>query len=202
MGFGKALGMFAAAVFALSLVSNAAAEAPNGVMVVYGTVTIDGRPAPAGVAISATLNGQVVDSTMTGGNEQPTSGYRLEVQTSPTYENQKGKLTVAGAQPAVDVTFQANTALKVDLTVTSGGAQPTAVPLGHPKIDENMVAKPYLGDLDGDRVVDFKDLGRLMAAYGLKAGDLAFEAAADLDKDGSVDVKDLALLGANYGKTY
>ena len=192
MGFTKALGVFAAALLALSLVSSAAAEDPNGVMVVYGTVTIGGQPAAAGVTVSATLNGQAVGSAKTGENGQPASGYRLDIQTYPSYQNQKGTLTVAGAQPPVDVTFQANTALKVDLAVTLGGAQPTAVP---------TVAKACAGDIDGDRVVDIKDLGRLRAAYGLKSGDLAFEVVADLDRDGSVDVKDLALLGANYGKS-
>lgn len=55
-------------------------------------------------------------------------------------------------------------------------------------------------DINGDNIVDYRDLAILGAAYGSKKGDPAYKEAADLNGDGIVDYKDLAILGANYGK--
>ena len=56
------------------------------------------------------------------------------------------------------------------------------------------------GDINGDGVVDYKDLAILGASYGKREGEHGFNPAADINKDGVVDYKDLAILGANYGK--
>jgi hypothetical protein len=55
------------------------------------------------------------------------------------------------------------------------------------------------GDINGDGIVDYKDLARLAAAYGKGKGDPGFDINVDLNGDGIIDYKDLAILAANYG---
>lgn len=55
------------------------------------------------------------------------------------------------------------------------------------------------GDINGDGKVDQQDLGLLLAAYGLCAGQPGYLPAADLDGDGCIGQGDLGILLANYG---
>jgi hypothetical protein len=57
------------------------------------------------------------------------------------------------------------------------------------------------GDVDGDNSVDHDDLVIMVAAYGLRSEDPAYEPDADFNKDNNVDCHDLRILGRNYGKT-
>jgi len=56
-------------------------------------------------------------------------------------------------------------------------------------------------DINGDQVVDYKDLAILAAAYGKRKGDSGYNEHADLNGDNIIDYKDLAILAANYGTT-
>jgi|GEM_PF-2913378 len=56
------------------------------------------------------------------------------------------------------------------------------------------------GDINGDNIVNYKDLGVLGASYGLSLGDAGYNANADLNIDGIVDYRDLGILGAHYGE--
>jgi len=56
------------------------------------------------------------------------------------------------------------------------------------------------GDINGDNIVNYKDLGLLGASYGLSLGDTGYNAKADLNNDGIVNYKDLGILGAHYGE--
>ena len=53
-------------------------------------------------------------------------------------------------------------------------------------------------DLNGDNVVDYRDLAILGAAYGAARGESGYDAGADLNGDGMVDYRDLAILGSEY----
>jgi hypothetical protein len=55
------------------------------------------------------------------------------------------------------------------------------------------------GDLDGDRDVDWEDVGALLDNYGAISG--AVYTQGDLDRDGDVDLADLAALLSVYGTT-
>jgi len=57
------------------------------------------------------------------------------------------------------------------------------------------------GDINGDCVVDYKDLGILGATYGKSAGDADYDSRADINDDDTVDYKDLGILGAHYGES-
>lgn len=74
-----------------------------------------------------------------------------------------------------------------------------------PGVGSDLFAGPIVvpggapGDLDADGDVDLTDLARLLGAFGLCAGDEAFDAAADVDRDGCVTIADLAILLARFG---
>ena len=57
------------------------------------------------------------------------------------------------------------------------------------------------GDISGDNVVNYIDLGILGATYGLSLGDAGYNAAADMSGDGVVNYIDLGMLGAHYGES-
>jgi len=64
-----------------------------------------------------------------------------------------------------------------------------------------VINKPT-GDINGDGIVNYKDLGLLGASYGLKLGDAGFNPNADLNNDGIVNYKDLGILGSHYGEKF
>ena len=74
---------------------------------------------------------------------------------------------------------------------------PTRVPLGAPTpaIAPTPEAPP---GLTGELSTDSEGLAILQDAYGARAGDPAFAAAADLNADGVINYLDLAILGSGY----
>jgi len=58
-----------------------------------------------------------------------------------------------------------------------------------------------MGDVNGDGVINQKDLDLITAAYGSREGDPNWNPDADLNKDGVVDISDASIVGANFGKT-
>lgn len=62
------------------------------------------------------------------------------------------------------------------------------------------VGKQEMGDLNGDGVVDYRDLGIFAGVYGTSSEQTTFNEKADLNGDGLINYVDLAIFGANYGK--
>lgn len=56
------------------------------------------------------------------------------------------------------------------------------------------------GDVDRNRCVDQRDLGALLAAFGTRPGDAAYNGCADFTGDQYVSQADLGYLLANYGR--
>jgi parallel beta-helix repeat protein len=66
-------------------------------------------------------------------------------------------------------------------------------------IDGNVQVK-IPGDINGDGIVDVKDLSIVSIAYGSLEGEPDYDPIADLNNDGIVDMKDLTTVGRNLGK--
>ncbi len=69
--------------------------------------------------------------------------------------------------------------------------------------DHYPLMKPWtriLGDINGDGVVDLKDLVLMAFAYGSTPGCTNWDANADLDGNGRVDLTDLVTLAMHYGQ--
>lgn len=58
-----------------------------------------------------------------------------------------------------------------------------------------------LGDLNGDGVIDMKDLAPIAAAFGADPSHPRWNPEADLNRDNVIDMRDLAYCAANFGKT-
>jgi hypothetical protein len=59
---------------------------------------------------------------------------------------------------------------------------------------------PRLPDLNGDGIVDMRDIAIYVRAYGSHAGDPDWNSAADLNYDGVVDMGDVAIIIEDYRK--
>jgi hypothetical protein len=59
-----------------------------------------------------------------------------------------------------------------------------------------------MGDVNGDGIIDDKDLSLLQAAFGSTPGMPNWNPKCDLNGDGKVDGKDLAIASMNYGLTF
>lgn len=114
------------------------------------------------------------------------------VELSPaeyTYDREAGWVTIGvPATSLVTVEFVYST--RLDMAVTNWDNT-----IGN-YLYFNQLAIP--GDINGDKYVNQKDLGSLLASYGLCSGQPGFNPAADLDGSGCVDQADLGILLANY----
>lgn len=68
-------------------------------------------------------------------------------------------------------------------------------PLGDPLATVRVSAFPCPGDSDGNSVVDFLDLNRVLSGFGMSGACLA----GDINRDGVVNFLDLNLVLGNYG---
>jgi hypothetical protein len=58
-----------------------------------------------------------------------------------------------------------------------------------------------VGDVNGDRKVDLKDVYCVGFAYGATIGHPRWDAVCDINNDDKVDLKDYFVTCRNYGKT-
>ncbi|MEA1908205.1 MAG: hypothetical protein U9N43_04150 [Euryarchaeota archaeon] len=98
-------------------------------------------------------------------------------------------------------------------TITSGGVftaavgGTTSITATAQGVTSNVVtvtvgtATELIGDINGDNIVNYIDLGILGASYGLSIGAAGYNAAADLNGDNEVNYVDLGMLGAHYGES-
>ena len=76
------------------------------------------------------------------------------------------------------------------------------VAAGQTLVDALEFFVTILGDIDGNGVVEIKDLVLLAQAYGSKPGDPNWNSSADLNNSQVVDLLDLVTLAQHYGKHY
>jgi hypothetical protein len=66
-------------------------------------------------------------------------------------------------------------------------------------LKENSPAAPVWADLNGDGVVDIRDIAIVSKAFGSEPGDPNWNPIADVNEDGKVDMRDVALVARYYG---
>lgn len=58
-----------------------------------------------------------------------------------------------------------------------------------------------MGDVNGDGIIDKKDMDLIGAAYGTQKGQPGYNEACDLNHDGVIDLSDSVIASGNYGKS-
>jgi len=104
-----------------------------------------------------------------------TGSYSLAVFT--TYPNGPIPLDTFGG------VIEQNLMLGYRVAIDSTSAQQITVP-----------TSVTVGDLNGDGVVDCKDVAVIKSVLGMRTGQVGFNAWADMNSDGIVDIRDLALV--------
>ena len=166
----------------MSTGSASVSEVPQLPEAYYGTITINGLPAPVGTEIIAMINGEekgrftLTESGVFGG--------------PGTFD---AKLLVAGGQYDVgeQVIFLVN-GVQADQTDSYNPGTNTELNLTF------SIQSACKGDLDGDHDVDTDDLSRLADDFGRNDCDSANVCKGDIDEDGDVDGKDLALFREEF----
>jgi parallel beta-helix repeat protein len=68
--------------------------------------------------------------------------------------------------------------------------------------DNIVVIAELAGDLNGDGVVDLKDVGTAALAFGSHPGHPRWNSVADINSDDIIDLRDIAIVARNFGDTY
>ena len=68
-------------------------------------------------------------------------------------------------------------------------------------MDEMWERDAFLGDLNGDGVVDLRDITFVALAFGSKPGDENWNEVADLNDDEVIDIRDITIVAIEFGKT-
>jgi hypothetical protein len=72
----------------------------------------------------------------------------------------------------------------------------------YPQSTRNIKIRLTLtGDLNGDRIVDIRDVALVARAYGTMPGSPRWTPLADLDNNHIVDIRDIAYVSKNYGSS-
>jgi len=61
-------------------------------------------------------------------------------------------------------------------------------------------APALIGDINGDGIVDIRDISIVGRAYGAYPGHTRWDPRADLNGDSLVDIRDISIVGRNFGK--
>jgi len=157
------------------ILTAAAVEAPvlTTIMVLPTAATVNAGNTIIFTAIPLDQNGAAIEATVTWSSSNTSVG---------TIDPRTGIFTAAAAGTT--------TITAANGSIASNPATATVI----------LQANALIADINGDNIVNYKDLGLLGASYGLSVGDAGYNANADLNDDGIVNYKDLGILGAHYGE--
>lgn len=131
--------------------------------------------------------------------EAAVSQLRSNVEASVTVAlrdySAKTQATFAAYRNNIQVSVNAGLSQFIPALYDMMGLPPPEVP------EADRQALREMGDVNGDGVIDQKDLDLVRAAFGSKPGDPNYNPAYDLNHDGVIDVRDIAKVSGNYGKS-
>lgn len=106
------------------------------------------------------------------------------------------KLCTCGPEPIL------NTAVDGYVIVSSDACDPPDDPPDPPDLPADPPSADPLPnpDLNGDGIVNIKDLRIVAMAYGTSTGEARFDASADLNQDYSVNIVDLYIIVQHFGQ--
>jgi len=116
-----------------------------------------------------------------------------------------GTQTVTGLNPQTNQTLTFNYWNTTGLTLYANYQLRAIATLQNdtnPSDNTLIVTKPVKlpGDIDGNRMVNYLDLGALAISYGSKLGGVYYNPDADIDANGRINYLDLGSFAVNYGK--
>jgi len=113
---------------------------------------------------------------------------------------------ISGNGSLVSIEFLVVDYGSTDLNISVSGTLPTVLldsaggTITYDKID-GYFSNKILGDIDGDRDVDFDDFVIFSAKYGIGVGEPGHDRRCDLNLDGEVDFDDFIIFSGKYGKS-
>ena len=76
------------------------------------------------------------------------------------------------------------------------------IPAGNITLSGGTISLRMMGDVNGDGVVNMKDIALVARAFGSSSSSTNWNSAADLNGDGVVNMKDIALVARHFGEHY
>lgn len=144
--------------------------------VIYGENYADGNGSLAVVSFKAVAVGETV----------------LDLYSDFPLRRDEVKLTTCGSEA---IPNRAVDGLVVVVANEGGGDNDDPPPKGNPDL-----ADPPSIDVNGDGVVNIRDLALVALAYGTANGDSKYTARVDFNLDGVVDIRDITVVAQNYGQ--
>jgi hypothetical protein len=68
-------------------------------------------------------------------------------------------------------------------------------------MEDGQIHIRLMGDINGDKIVNYTDAIEIGAAFGSKPKDPNWNPLADLTQDGYINYLDVIIMGANFGAT-
>ncbi|MDH5376142.1 MAG: dockerin type I domain-containing protein [Candidatus Bathyarchaeota archaeon] len=148
---------------------------------ILGDAFADGTGTLATVTFNATAIGESV----------------LDLHSILPYKPDEVKLCTCGPEPITNV------AVDGYVVVSSNPCGPLADPPEDPPEESppNPPDTPHSSDVNGDGVVDIRDLAIVASVYGTLEGYPRYRPEADLNENGEIEIRDIAIVAQDFGKT-
>jgi hypothetical protein len=120
---------------------------------------------------------------------------------------------IIGEQSVINLPSEANTTLTFiwntngvppchNYTISAKASKvPYEFDISDNSLDDGAVKIKIMGDINGDGIVNIKDVIIVSAAFGSVPGDPNWDPTADVNEDKVINVKDMVLISVNYGRT-
>ncbi len=160
-------------------------------------------------ALSTDLNiayqGWIVNINVTVKNEgNITETFEVKIY----YDSSLGPtVTVSDLAPNEEITITINWNTKNvpychNYTISAtAGPVPYEFDLSDNNFTDGKVKIRIMGDVNGDGIVDMRDINEVCSRYGAKPGDPKWEYFYDLNRDGRIDLRDIGLCCTNFMKS-